>query len=346
MRIKKKIIIVGVMILVMILLIVGLYFYGLTPVKSSSEKVLFTVDSGTGTTVVIDNLKKNKLIKSKISTSIYYKLSDDIVIKAGTYELNRNYSTNKILKVLSEGKSVNNAYQITFKEGKKVFDYMKSLSESYHISIDEINNTLSDKDYLNELVSKYWFLTNSILDDRIYYPLEGYLFPDTYEFSKDASIKEVIEKILDTTEIKLNKYKSSIESSNYNVHEIMTMASIIENESKFDEDRSVVSQVIYKRLGLNMSLGMDVTSYYGVRKDLTENLTTSDLNNRNPYNTRLLSFIGLPVGPISNPSEKSIIASLNPSNTDYIYFYAEMKTGKLHFAKTNEEFQELIRIYS
>ena len=196
------------------------------------------------------------------------------------------------------------------------------------------------------LIEKYDFLSNKILNSDIYYPLEGYLFPATYEFYEDASIKTIIEKMLDKTKEILDNYSASLEESDYNIHEILTMASIIENETMLKEDRDKVSQVIYKRLNLNMSLGMDVTTYYGARKNLSEELTTVDLNELNAYNTRNTSFLGLPVGPICNPSEASIKAALNPSDTDYVYFYAEIATGKLHFAKTYSEFQELIRLYS
>ena len=138
---------------------------------------------------------------------------------------------------------------------------------------------------------------------------------------------------------------SNASLSDKSIHELLTIASIIENESVFDEDRSMVSQVIYKRLSMNMSLGMDVTTYYGVKKSLKETLTQSDLNSVNAYNTRRTDFLGLPVGPISSPSKKSIEAALNPSATDYLYFYADIKTGKLYFAKTYNEFQGLIRKY-
>lgn len=152
--------------------------------------------------------------------------------------------------------------------------------------------------------------------------------------------------MLDKTKEILDNYSVSLKDSDYNIHEILTMASIIENETMYSEDREIVSQVIYKRLGMNMSLGMDVTTYYGVKKELGEDLTTLDINDKNAYNTRPTDFLGLPVGPICNPSEASIKAALNPSDTNYVYFYAEITTGKLHFAKTYSEFQELIRLYS
>ena len=151
--------------------------------------------------------------------------------------------------------------------------------------------------------------------------------------------------MLDNTEKKLEAYKTKIEESNYSVHQILTIASIIENESMYDEDRSMVAQVIYKRLDVNMSLGMDVTTYYAVKKDLSEELTKSDLASVNAYNTRNTSFKGLPVGPICNMGVKSIEAALNPSDTNYLYFYADIKTGKLYFAENNEEFQKLIETY-
>lgn len=343
---KKQIIIVAICILVVILFIVGLYFYGLTAVSKTSDKVTFTIESGTSTSKVIDDLYEAKIIKSKISTLIYVKLNNDIIIQAGTYELDRNKNVEEIFEMLSGGKVIKDTITITFIEGKRITHYASLISEKFGYSESEIISTLSDTDYLKELIKKYEFLDESILNSDLYYPLEGYLFPATYEFYKTASIKDIIEKMLDKTGNVLDNYNASLDESDYNIHEILTMASIIENETMYKEDREIVSQVIYKRLNTNMSLGMDVTTYYGVRKELSEELTRLDINDNNAYNTRPTSFLGLPVGPICNPSEASIKAALNPSDTDYVYFYAEISTGKLHFAKTYSEFQELIRMYS
>lgn len=333
-----------VLILVIILLLIGMYFYGLTSVSKDSEKVTFTINSGTNTKEVINNLYEARLLKSKIASMIYVKLNKNILIKAGTYELDRSYSTKEILDILSGGKIINDTIKVRFTEGKRIVDYVKIISDNFGYKEDEIYNTLNDQSYLKELINKYDFLSNDILNSDIYYPLEGYLFPDTYEFYKDASIKTIIEKMLAKTKNVLDNNNVSL--SDKSIHEILTIASIIENESVMDSDREIVSQVIYKRLSLNMSLGMDVTTYYGVKKALGETLTASDLNSANAYNTRRTDFLGLPVGPICNPSEKAIIAALNPSDSDYLYFYADIKTGKLHFAKTYSEFQGLIRKYS
>ena len=342
---KKKIIIIGLLIAVLALFITSLYFYGLTPVKSESEKVIFRINSGTSTKEIIDNFVSEKSIKSKNSSFSYLKVHRNFILKAGTYELDRNDSTRDIFRKINAGDIYDDSIKITFNEGKRITHYATLINENFGYNENDVISTINDEAYLKELINKYWFLTDEILNDKIYYALEGYLFPDTYSFKKDSSIKSIIETMLDNTNKKLSNYKSDIENSSYSIHQILTMASIIENESMFDEDRSGVSQVIYKRLKLNMSLGMDVTTYYAVKKDLSETLTKSDLNSYNDYNTRNTSFIGLPVGPICNMGIKSIEAALKPSDTNYLYFYADIKTGKLYFAENMTEFQKLIETY-
>ena len=342
---KKRIIIVLICLLVVILLIIGTYFYGLSSVSKKSEKVTFNIEKGTSTREVINDLYEANLIKSKISSLIYVKLHKNIIIQAGTYELNRNQNAREIFNALNSGNTIKDTINVTFVEGKRITDYMKVIEDKFGYSKEDILKVLNDQDFLKSLISKYDFIDESILNKDIYYSLEGYLFPETYEFYKNAKVEEIFTKMLDKTENVLDNYSTSLKERGLSYHELLTIASIIENETMAQEDRSIVSQVIYKRLDMKMSLGMDVTTYYGVRKDLKETLTQSDLNSNNAYNTRNTSFLGLPVGPICNPSEDSIKAALNPSATDYVYFYAD-KEGKLHFAKTNAEFQELIRKYS
>ena len=223
----------------------------------------------------------------------------------------------------------------------RIKSYAKQISEKFSYSEDEILGVWNNKEYLQELIDKYWFLTDDILNDKLYYALEGYLYPNTYQFKKDASIKEITEKMLDTTGVFLGKYKSEIENSNYSVHEILSMAGIIELEAVSNEDREKVSQVIYKRLNLGMTLGMDVTTYYAVKKDFSSELTKEDLDTCNPYNTRSNCVTALPVGPICSSGLESIVATINPASTDYYYFVAD-KNKKTYYAKTQSEFNAII----
>ena len=347
MKNKKLFIVLGV-ILGIIIALIATYFILLTPSSKSNKVITFTVKKGDGKEKIIDNLKDAKLIRSKYATIIYLVISGNKNLQAGLYEFSRDMSTQDIIKSLNSGdviKEFKPSVKVTLKEGVTLKEYLKLISDGTNIDFDEAIKKVNDKAFLKGLIADYWFLTEDILDDNIYYALEGYLFPETYEFYKETTIEQVIRRILNVTNEKLSPLKEEIKKSKYSVHEILTMASIIEKEANNSEDRKMVSQVIYKRLEINMSLGMDVTSYYGVQKSMKETLTKVDLNDENPYNTRVTTFIGLPVGPICNPSLDSINAVLEPANTDYVYFVADILTGKVYFAKDYEGFNKLREKY-
>lgn len=344
---KKLIVILSVIVGLILVGIVTLMIL-LSPVSKSTDIVEFTVKKGEGKEKIVENLKDAKLIKSKYATFIYIVLSGKKNLQAGSYEFSRNMSVKDIITSLSTGDVVNvkrDEVRITFKEGDTLKNFVTMVANETNIDYDEAIKKLSDKAYLKGLIADYWFLTDDILDEDIYFPLEGYLYPETYNFYKETNIEQVIRKVLNVTKERLEPLKSKIESSKYNIHELLTIASIAEKEANTNSDRAMVTQVIYKRLGLNMALGMDVTSYYGVQKEMTEVITQLDLNDKNPYNTRVTTFIGLPVGPICNPSIGSINAALEPADTDYLYFVADILTGKVYFAKTNEEFNALVKKY-
>ena len=251
---------------------------------------------------------------------------------------------NEIIDVLNGG-STYNPYlvNITIKEGYNVRKIASLIDELTDNTYDDVMNKLSDNAYISSLIDEYWFLTDSILDSKIYYPLEGYLFPETYQISSKFSVEEIFKILLDQTSSELTKYKEQIESSKYSIHEIMTLASIIELEAGNALDRQGVSGVFYNRLNSNWSLGSDVTTYYGSKiDDFKHSLTKSELNDcSNKYNTRCSSLKGLPIGPIANPSLESIIASINPTNHDYYYFVADC-TGKTYLTKTSTEHTNII----
>lgn len=345
---NKKLFIVFGVILSIIIAFIATYFILLTPSSKSNKVIIFTVKKGDGKEKIVDNLKDAKLIRSKYATIIYLVISGNKNLQAGSYEFSRDMSTQDIIKSLNSGdviKEFKPSVKITLKEGVTLKEYMKLISDGTNIDFDEAIKKVNDKSFLKGLIADYWFLTEDILDDDIYYALEGYLFPETYEFYKETTVEQVIRRILNVTNEKLSPLKEEIKKSKYSVHEIFTIASIAEKEANKYEDRKMVTQVINKRLELNMSLGMDVTSYYGVQKSMKETLTKVDLNDENPYNTRVTTFIGLPVGPICNPSIGSIKAALEPADTDYLYFVADVDSGKVYFAKDIDGFNELVRRY-
>ena len=181
-------------------------------------------------------------------------------------------------------------------------------------------------------------MTNDIFDSRIYYPLEGYLAPDTYEFSKDSSVKEIIQVMLDQTAKNLSSYRSL-----NNIHKYITLASMAELEGVNTKDRKMIVGVFNNRLAANMNLGSDVTTYYAFQKNMTGDLTAKEFATSNPYNTRASDMAGkLPVGPICSVSKSSIDASINPTANDYYYFVAD-KNGKIYYNKTSSGHLQTIK---
>ena len=151
----------------------------------------------------------------------------------------------------------------------------------------------------------------------------------------------MLENILDNTESKLEPFKSQLQNGTYTTHQILTLASIVELEAVSDADRAMVAGVLYNRLNDGWSLGCDATTYYAAKKSMTEKLTQSDLTACNGYNTRCTSMIGLPVGPIDNPSISSIKAALNPTKNNYYYFVADTNK-KVYFTKNAKEHDQII----
>ncbi len=350
---KKKIVIILGVIGVLIVGLIGLYFYGLGPVSKKSKLVEFTVDAGTNKIEIVNDLKEANLIKSKFSSYIYVILNRNLNLQAGTYELDTNMGSKKILKKINDGKikEEDNTFKITFVEGKKIEDYASIIAKNTDSTKEEVLDILSDREYLEELINKYWFLTDDILNERLYYPLEGYLYASTYEIYKGSTIKNIIEKMLDGTLQILNKYKEEVENSTYSIHEILTLASIVElessgtkeNKTTSDDPKKMVAGVFLNRLEAGDSLGSDVTTYYGAKRDFSTELYQAEIDDcSNGYNTRGTCNMGkLPIGPICSPSLVAIEAALEPVNHDYYFFVAD-KYKNLYFTRNNAEHQQMI----
>lgn len=315
-----------------------LYTYLLAPVdKVSNADIEVVVSPGMTSRDIGTLLEKKGLIKNEKFFLLYLKVNKCSSLKASTYDLKKSMSLEEIVDNLCKGNSYNdNVVKLTFKEGKTVKDYVKLISDSFDYDYDELITTVNDKTFLQGLIEEYWFLSSDILDDNIYYPLEGYLAPNTYEFNKDADFKEIIEVLLDHTAEVLEPYKKSINNSEYSVHEYLTLASMAELEGLNSKDRKMIVGVFLNRLKLKMNLGSDVTTYYGLQKNMDKDLTSDEFNKVNYYNTRASSMAGkLPIGPICNPSKDSIEAAFKPTDSEYLYFVAD-KNGKIYYNTTNE----------
>ena len=287
---------------------------------------------------IATTLYDNNLIKNKLAFKAYIRITGKTKLKAPTYNLSENMGVKKIVNILESNQGINTKQIIlTLKEGINMREVAKIIEDNTNNSQEDLFNIINDKDYLNNLINKYWFLDDIILNDKIYYSLEGYLYPDTYYFSSgDVTVKEILEKILDETEKKVTPYKEQITNSDMTFHEILTLASIVELEGVTLEDRKNITSVFINRMNNNMTLGCDVTTYYGAKVDMSDrDLYANELDACNNYNTRCATFKGLPISPIANVSLDSIISVIEPINTDYYYFVAD-KNRKIYFNKNIE----------
>lgn len=347
---KKSVLKIIFILLLLIIIIGGIsifawYELSLKPVEAgNSQSIIIDIVPGQGTEGIASALKENNLIKDDLVFKIYCKLNEVNNMQAGTYELNKNMSVEEIVKKFQAGDVVIKEIKVTFQEGKNMRDIAKIISENTNNSYEDVMKVFEDKEYAKGLIEEYWFLTDEILDNNIYYPLEGYLYPDTYTFeSVDVSIDDIIKIMLDQTDKVLSEYQIEIKSKGYTVHQFLSLASVVENEGISTEDRKGIAKVFLNRIERGMALQSDVTTYYAFKVNMGDrDLTQSELNTANPYNTRGPNMEGkIPVGPISNVSESAIEATLNPSDTDAIFFVAD-KNGKIYFSNTNAEHEQII----
>lgn len=344
---KKKI---GIIILSIILvLIIGTgigvvvwYQHGIGAVsKGNGEVIRVEIIEGTGTSAIAQLLKEKNIIRDANVMKIYAKLNHVQSLKQGKYDLNNAENLGTILAHIQNGEIVNEEVKLTFVEGKNMRHFAKTIAEKTVNTEEDVWTLLEDEAYIDSLIEKYWFLTEDIKQEGIYYPLEGYLLPDTYIFeNKEVSVKTIFNVMLNYMDKFLSEHKNEIPD---NIHDVMTLASIAELEGVREEDRGEIVAVLKHRIEKGMSLGSDVTTYYAFKVNMGDrDLTAKEIKTENPYNTRGPHMEGkLPIGPICNPSKDAILAALNETQTENLYFVAD-KTKKVYFTKTYEEHINLI----
>ena len=240
--IKISIATIIVLLIVAVIAIFGLYNSYLKA-YDSNDKTTFEIEIPAGSTYysIGDILYENKLIRSKTIYRIYLKLNPPATeLKAGLYTVSRSMDLKTIISTLEAGGSYVNPDEITitFREGLNMRGIAKVIAQNTNNTEEDVFKLLKDKSYIDSVIDKYWFITDEIKDDEIYYPLEGYLFPNTYNFTnKDVTVEEIFGVMLDEMDKQLTPLKADLEKSKYTVHEILTLASIIELEALNASDR-------------------------------------------------------------------------------------------------------------
>lgn len=315
-----------------ILAAIGSFFYFRNQVYFShgtyNETKIFKIEKGQGNGEIASNLEKAGLISGKIYF-YYYLRSHNLTNKIfpGEYELSGSMTIPEIAAVITnqEDKFI----KVTFPEGWTNKEVELRIKNN-ELSINDFNSLISKPEYFQEKYG-YTFLNNLPKGAT----LEGFLFPDTYFFSKDATTEDIIKKMLDNFSKKLSTdLRQEIKKQGKSIHEIITMASIIEGEVRSDSDRKIVSGIFWDRIKSGQALQSCATLAF-ILGENKKQYSFEDTRTPSQYNTYLNK--GLPPGPISNPGLVAIMAAIYPTETNYNYFLSDPETGATVFSKTLDE---------
>lgn len=291
---------------------------------------------GSSSTSIGKILEKSGIIKDARIFKYYVKLKNESGFMAGEYSLSPAMTLPEIIDSLKTGKiSEEIVFKMTIPEGKQLDQIAGIIAEKIDQDPKAVFKQLNDKAFIDKMMDKYPdLLTDEIRNKDVKYPLEGYLFPATYPFYKeDPSVEEIVTIMLDKTVNVLKDYRTEMEEQDMTVHQLLTMASLIEEEATEKVDRDQIASVFYNRLKAGMPLQTDPTVLYA-KGEHKSRVLYKDLEVDSPYNT--YKHAGLTPGPIANAGTSSIEAALVPAQSDFLYFLAT-STGDVLFSKTLQE---------
>lgn len=339
----KIIISLSLLFLALILFSYSYYQYQLAPVSNNSSIIKIQIPKNVTGTKIGEILFKQKLIKSKFFFKLYLKLNHVDNLKHGVYDLKQTLDTKAIVGLLVKGTGLTGSeIDLLFREGINMRGIARVIA-NYTINDEEdVYQLMADESYLDELISEYWFLSEAIKNKEIYYPLEGYLAPNTYRFASErVEVKDIIKAMLKQTDKVLTKYQAEIEASEFTLPEFLTFASIVQGEGRGEKDMPMIAGVFYNRLKQRIPFQSCITNCYATR---TDNCVPKKVNRKfdNPYNTYLEKMVGkLPPGPVSNPGEIALRATAQPASHDYLFFCADIN-HQTYFTKTNTEHERQV----
>jgi UPF0755 protein len=316
--------------LVLIWIMISLFYYqGTRPASQDSRSITFEVKPGMTLKQVALELFNQGLIHSPSAfQAIAYIQDKEKQIMVGEFSLSPSMLPTEIILRLTSGKTI--LYSLTIPEGYRITE-IASLLETQGLANSEV--------FILQTQDKNLIKSMDIPTDS----LEGYLFPETYYLSKLTAEKKIVQKMLNTFKEKVLKSQllKSTKETPLSLHEIITLASLIEKETGLDSERKLISSVFHNRLRKNMRLQTDPTVIYAIEK-FDGNIRKRDLKIDSPYNT--YRYKGLPPGPISSPGIKSIEAAISPIKSNHLYFVSR-QDGSHHFSNTLVEHNQAVKKY-
>ncbi|SDO99263.1 endolytic transglycosylase MltG [Selenomonas ruminantium] len=293
-----------------------------------NQTIFVSVKQGMSASDIGDELVKHGVITNKKTFWLKVKKSDAAdKFKSGTYAFKPNTPPEEIIAKLVAGETTQ--VKFTIPEGFGVKEIAKRLSDEGLVDEDEFLRKAKD-------FAPYSYIKR---DKDIRYACEGFLFPDTYLLHEDPSVDGILKMMAEDMDNRLTpKMRQRAAELNLSIHELITMASLVEKEAMYAEDRPIIAQVFFKRLQIGMPLQTDTTIQYLLDAP-KEDVSIKDTKIESPYNTYQIK--GLPPGPVASPGMAAIEAVLYPADTDYLYFVAD-RQGHNHYSKTYAEHQKIV----
>lgn len=303
----------------------------LSPASYLKQEIIFPVERGQSFKTIADNLQNQGLIGHKDAFYLFARLSGSTSkVKAGEYLLSTDMSALQILDVLVSGKSFER--KITITEGLNVFEIAEIFQEKGIATQSEflklVRNPTTAKKYLGEAQES----------------LEGYLFPETYSFTRFTPAEKLVEKMVDNFKAVWSELSFQLPKG-WTRHQVVTLASIVEKETGAPDERPLIASVFLNRLRKNMLLQTDPTILYGMADlsgKLESNIRKADILRPTRFNTYVIK--GLPPGPISNPGKDALLAIFKPAQSNYLFFVS-MNEGRHAFSETYQQHSEAVKKY-
>lgn len=348
-KLVRKIVFVSMMVVVFLFIgiCVGGYWYissALKPVDAQNDTPM-TVEIPIGSTVdsITSTLAEHDIVKDARVFKYYLKFKNESDFQAGIYELTQSMTLEEITESLKSGEAYHEPlFSITIPEGLRLEKIGELVADKTDYTEEQFMETVSDPDFIASLQQTYpELITDEVVRENVRYPLEGYLFPETYPFyEENPPLQDMISQMVDEMNNEVTPYLDSMKE--LNVHEVLTFASLLELEATASTDRRKIAGVFYNRLEEEMPLQTDPTVLYALG-EWKDRVVYEDLEIDNPYNT--YKNAGLPPGPIAAPGLESIEATLDPKRSDYLYFLADAEDGEVYFSESLEEHERKAELY-
>lgn len=351
--------------IIIALLAMGFFVYryvdsSIKPLDSSStEYITVDIPEGSGNKYIGQILEKAGVIKSATVFNYYTKFKNYSNFQSGYYNLQASMDLDEICKLLKEGGTPQpekpSLGKILVTEGYTIKQISEAVTKnsakknaSTPYSSEDFLKVVQDEAFISKMAAKYPKLLSSLPSaDQVTYRLEGYLFPATYSYYKETSMEDIVEEMISTMDSYMSQYYDTIAASGKSVNDVLTLASLVEKEGSTDDDRRNIASVFYNRMNNNMPLQSNIAILYAMGKLGEETSLAADASIDtsidSPYN--VYTNTGLMPGPVDSPSLAAIEATVNPASTDYYYFVADVKTGKVYYSENFDDHQANVEKY-